>query len=106
MKKQLSDTSHARKQKKPLACELCMRRLALTFHHLIPKKMHRRTFFRKNYSREELNQGVYLCRACHSGLHKLYDEMTLAKQFNTLAQLKKDERIRSHSEWVAKQKRL
>jgi hypothetical protein len=35
-------------------CELCGREAPLTFHHLVPRKMHRRTYFRKHYSREEL----------------------------------------------------
>ncbi len=85
-------------------CELCKRTLSLTFHHLIPKKMHRRTHFRKAYSKNELNAGVNVCRRCHSGLHKLYDEITLAKQFNTIDRMRADEAIQRHSAWVAKQK--
>ena len=30
-------------------CELCQRERELTFHHLIPKKVHRRAFFRRTY---------------------------------------------------------
>ncbi|MBT8449160.1 MAG: hypothetical protein KJO69_05695 [Gammaproteobacteria bacterium] len=80
--------------------------MALTFHHLIPRKMHRRTFFRKNYDKRQLAKGIWICRQCHSGLHKLYDEMTLAKQFNTLARLRDDPPIQKHVLWVAKQKSI
>ncbi|WP_372627471.1 hypothetical protein [Arsukibacterium sp.] len=45
-----------------------------------------------------------LCRLCHKGLHKFYDEMTLAKQFSTLQQLQADARISQHVDWVRKQK--
>ena len=38
-------------------CKLCARIRPLEFHHLIPKKVHRRTFYRKNYSRDQLNIG-------------------------------------------------
>ena len=85
-------------------CELCRRVVPLTFHHLVPRKMHRRTHFQKHYDREELNRGLYLCHPCHRGLHRLYDEMTLAKELNTREALLADEKVRRHVAWVAKQK--
>ncbi|MEM6838522.1 MAG: hypothetical protein AAF609_16910 [Cyanobacteria bacterium P01_C01_bin.120] len=85
-------------------CPLCGRWLQLTFHHLIPKKLHRRTRFKKNYSKTELNQGVWVCRLCHDGIHDHYDEMALAKHFPTLESIQTDPNIRRHAEWVAKQK--
>lgn len=86
------------------ACDLCHRVTALTFHHLIPRKMHRRPRFRKTYSREQLNAGIDVCRACHTGIHRLHDEMTLAKHLNTLMALRDDDAIRRHVAWVARQK--
>ena len=62
------------------ACPLCQRQVALTFHHLIPKKMHRRTYFKKNYKRAQLHEGIMICRLCHDGLHDLY----VASQLNRL----------------------
>jgi hypothetical protein len=85
-------------------CQLCQRECALTFHHLIPRKMHRRTYFKKHYDKVMLQQGVMLCQLCHKGIHTLYDEMTLAKQLNTLAQLKADDSIKQHVDWVKKQR--
>ena len=87
----------------PTACQLCDRLVPLTFHHLIPKKVHRRAFFQKNFSREQLNCGILICRACHSGIHRLYDEMHLAKYLNSLDQLQADPQIQRHVQWVAKQ---
>ena len=85
-------------------CPLCHRTCALTFHHLIPRKLHRRTHFRKNYSKDQLNVGINICRQCHSGIHKQYDEMQLGKQFTTLEALRADEQLQRHFEWVSKQK--
>ena len=85
-------------------CPLCDRDANLTFHHLIPRKMHRRKFFQKNYSRQQLASGIYICRQCHSGIHTLFDEMTLAKQFNSLENLLHDRALRKHCRWVARQR--
>ena len=56
----------------------------LTFHHLIPIKVHSSAYFRKNYSREDLEQGVDLCWLFHRGIHRLFEQMTLAREFSSL----------------------
>lgn len=96
--------AEARNKLKWGPCALCGRQGALTFHHLIPKKLHRRPRFNKHHARSELAQGINICRLCHDGIHALYDEMTLAKSLRTLADLKNDPRIRKHAAWVRKQK--
>lgn len=98
-----NDSANSR-HKRPQTCCLCYRELALTFHHLIPRKVHRRRFFQKNYSRDTLNQGIFICRTCHTGIHALYDEMTLARQFNTVELLRQDDELAKHFAWAAKQK--
>ena len=85
-------------------CPLCGRTCALTYHHLIPRKMHRRPYFKKHFTVEERNAGVNICRLCHNGIHDLYDEMTLAKQFASLEKLQQDGQLKLHYNWVAKQK--
>lgn len=85
-------------------CPLCGREVDLTFHHLIPKKLHRRPRFKKAYTREERNVGIDICRTCHDGIHAFYDEMTLAKNFSTLEKLLADEKLARHFQWVARQK--
>lgn len=85
-------------------CPLCRRDTNLTFHHLIPKKMHRRNRFQKNYSREQLNAGVDVCARCHRGIHRLHDEMMLGSELNTLQALQSDPAVRKHVRWVARQK--
>ncbi|MCK5940655.1 MAG: hypothetical protein KAI24_01700, partial [Planctomycetes bacterium] len=68
----------------PDRCELCSAPRELTFHHLIPKKVHRRPFFRRTYDRDELQRGAHLCRLCHKAVHRFFDEMTLAREYATL----------------------
>jgi len=85
-------------------CGLCKQVRTLEFHHLIPRKVHRRNFFRKNFSKEELNRGVWICRLCHKGIHKTYSELDLAKNFNSLSRLATDPIIMRHVKWAEKQK--
>jgi hypothetical protein len=85
-------------------CPLCERHTALTFHHLIPRKLHRRQHFLKHYTREQRNAGTMICRQCHDGIHRLFDEMTLGKHLNTLAALREEPRLMRHVQWVARQK--
>lgn len=86
------------------ACPLCQRETFLTFHHLIPRKVHRRNRFKKRYSKDDLNRGVYICGLCHKGIHTLFDEMELAQKLNTVKALRQNSRLRRHFAWVSKQK--
>lgn len=86
-------------------CTLCGRARALTFHHLIPRKLHRRNRFRRIYTRDELQAGIDVCRLCHHGLHALFDEVTLGERLATLDDLRADPEIRKHVAWSRKQKR-
>lgn len=85
-------------------CVLCKRLTALTFHHLIPRKLHKRKRFAKTYTKDQLNEGLMLCTRCHKGLHKLYNEMELGSRFNTHQALQNDPQIARHVAWVARQK--
>jgi len=85
-------------------CALCGRQSHLTAHHLIPRKLHRRNYFKKNISKDVLQSTIAICSQCHSGLHKLYDEMYLAKSLNTIEKLLDDPQVKKHIEWVARQR--
>ncbi|MFS1701586.1 hypothetical protein [Aestuariibacter sp. GS-14] len=76
----------------------------LTFHHLIPRKMHRRAHFKKHYSKEALASGVMICRQCHNGIHRFYSESELAKQRHTLSLLLSDPALSEYFAWVGRQK--
>jgi len=45
-----------------------------------------------------------ICRYCHSAVHRLYDEMTLAKQFYSLELLLADPAVQRHIGWVVKKR--
>ncbi|MBF7074535.1 hypothetical protein ISG33_14100 [Glaciecola sp. MH2013] len=85
-------------------CLFCQRETYLTFHHLIPKKMHRRTYFKKHYSKQEMAQGIDICRQCHTGLHKAFSEMELAKRYASIEAIMAEPVLTEHFAWVAKQK--
>jgi Na+-translocating ferredoxin:NAD+ oxidoreductase RnfC subunit len=99
----IAATSNSR-QRRSGSCPCCGRTVALTFHHLIPRKLHRRTRFRKRFDRDTLNRGIFICRRCHSGIHASYDEMTLASYFSTPNALLRDPTLRRHFAWVSRQR--
>jgi hypothetical protein len=65
--------------------------------------MHRRTHFKKNFTKDQLQTGIMLCRTCHSGIHKRFSEMELAKPLNTEALLKINNELERFFAWVSKQ---
>lgn len=93
--------------KKGDACELCGRSgKALTFHHLIPRHCHRKKRFRQRFRLEEMrHRGLWLCGACHGGIHDLIpDEKILGWDYNTRDLLLGHEGVSRHVDWVRKQK--
>ena len=86
-------------------CPFCSRHLALTFHHLIPRKLHRRNAFRRRFSREQLGRGIYICRDCHDAIHERYSEIELAKRFYSPQALSDDPGLTRHFCWLGRQRR-
>ena len=96
---------HARRRAVTGCCPFCARSLDLTFHHLVPRKLHRRSRFRRQYTREALGIGVYVCRDCHDAIHGTYDEITLAREFSTPQKLADDTALQRHFHWLSRQRR-
>ncbi|KAJ4291051.1 hypothetical protein N0V90_010249 [Kalmusia sp. IMI 367209] len=66
-------------------CELCGRSwIPLSYHHLIPKSTHERVLKRRWHSEDQLNSVAWLCRACHSFVHRLASNEELAKSYYTV----------------------
>jgi hypothetical protein len=88
------------------SCELCGRDVKLTFHHLIPRAVHKRTRFVERHGKEELrSSGLWICRLCHSGIHTIIpDEKVLAESYCTRDLLLGHEGIVRHIRWARKQK--
>lgn len=89
------------------ACELCDRRMALTFHHLVPRATHARYVGKAvppglppdaTPTRLYLGSyGVMLCRPCHSVVHRHAPNAVLAQRFNSLERLQGADSI---AKWV------
>mmetsp|Transcript_10436 Transcript_10436/g.17011 ORF Transcript_10436/g.17011 Transcript_10436/m.17011 type:complete len:322 (+) Transcript_10436:819-1784(+) len=94
------------KEEDPSECKVCNRVVPLTFHHLIPREMHNRmiTLHRKSKLpsslentfqndtkrsfRDFLNTyGITVCRKCHSQIHRVESNTSLALEFNTLEKI-------------------
>ena len=90
----------------PDACELCSRAVRLTFHHLVPRKVHKRTRFIRTHGKDEMrSKGLWLCKLCHSGIHTIIpNEKSLAESYYTKELLLSHEGIARHVAWVRKQK--
>lgn len=85
-------------------CLCCNRETHLTFHHLVPVKLHGRNYYRKHFTKEQLQEGIDICRKCHDGIHNRFSEKELGKEWNSLAKLFEDAQLRKHFKWVSKQK--
>ncbi|MEM9568698.1 MAG: hypothetical protein AAF974_10365 [Cyanobacteria bacterium P01_E01_bin.34] len=82
-------------------CCLCDRHVSkLTKHHLIPRTQHKYYRLKKGYSRDQLNQTVPLCPACHKNLHAAISEKELASAYNTVGALQHHPEISKFTEWV------
>lgn len=92
------------KPPQPGRCELCQRKKPLTFHHLIPRKTHRKPRIRRRFHRDELHsRGLWVCRLCHSQLHRFYTEEHLAETLNTRDRLLEEPEMVRFLAWARRQ---
>lgn len=90
----------------PVLCETCKRDLPLSFHHLIPKKMHDKRVIQSVHPEIDFaNYGIWICLDCHKKIHKLFDHHQLATTHYTLARLMADAKLRKFISWVSKQRK-
>lgn len=76
--------------------ELCERDwVPLTYHHLIPRFVHAKAVKRGWHREEDLQNVAWLCRACHSFVHRFAGHDELAKEYFTMERLLEQEEIRS-----------
>ncbi|MEM9776427.1 MAG: hypothetical protein AAF902_17755 [Chloroflexota bacterium] len=86
-------------------CALCGNQRNITFHHLIPRKCHTNKWFKKNFDKVDMKtRGIYVCRPCHSFIHRQFTEKELGRSYNTLEKLMADEKIRTYVAWARKQR--
>lgn len=71
-----------------MSCVFCFSPEKLSFHHLIPKKMHTKTYIKKQFPETDLNTyGITLCASCHKMVHRKINHRDLALKYNTLDKL-------------------
>ncbi|KAK6397490.1 hypothetical protein LTR65_006467 [Meristemomyces frigidus] len=88
---------------RPSACEICEREhLPLTYHHLIPRQMHARAVKRGWHKDWELNKVAWLCRACHSYVHKVATNEELARELYSVELLTEREDVQKWAAWVGR----
>ncbi|MEM9588895.1 MAG: hypothetical protein AAGA03_16560 [Planctomycetota bacterium] len=86
-------------------CQLCGRvtRKGTTEHHLIPRTCHSNRWFKKRYSRAQMQVTVSLCRDCHSTVHRLVPrEKDLGRHYNTLEALRNHDQIGRFVQWISR----
>ena len=79
-----------RGKKKKDKCDLCGREnTTQSFHHLIPKKMHKKHIVGELFPDVDLNSyGILVCSPCHKMIHKKINHFDLATQYYSLEKLK------------------
>lgn len=81
-------------------CEFCEVDEATSFHHLIPRTLHSNRWFKQRYSREEMSQGLDVCRQCHKMIHKtITSEKKLGRSYNTREKLLEHPDLAKFVEW-------
>lgn len=86
---------------RPVECEICGRgHLPLTYHHLIPREMHQKAVKRGWHKEWELQKVAWLCRACHSFLHRILSNEEMAKEWYELKTLMQREDVQRWADWI------
>ena len=88
-------------------CELCEVAGAENFHHLIPRTLHSNKWFKKNYTRAEMQQGLRTCRPCHRAIHDLVpSEKELGRHYNTRDKLRAHPQIAHFIRWKQRRREI
>ena len=89
-----------------MRCQMCGRDRDMTFHHLIPQTCHKNKWFKKNFTRAQMGEGVHVCRDCHAAIHKFIpSEKELGRVYNTVEKLMLHEELAKYVPWLSKQRR-
>jgi 5-methylcytosine-specific restriction endonuclease McrA len=85
-------------------CEICTRAVPLTYHHLIPRSTHSKVLKRKWHPETRLNSVAWLCRQCHSAVHKTASNEVLAREYYTVELLLQVESLQRWATWASRQR--
>jgi hypothetical protein len=83
------------------ACEICERDwIPLTYHHLIPRGVHAKVLKRGWHEGHVLNNVAWLCRACHSFVHRMASNEELARHWYTVESICERDDVQKWGQWV------
>lgn len=84
-------------------CEICERSwIPLSYHHLIPRSVHDKVRKRGWHEEWQLNSVAWLCRACHSFVHRMASNEELAREWFTVERIMEREDVRVWAAWVGR----
>ena len=86
-------------------CMLCLRELPLTFHHLIPRLMHKKKWVKQSLP-HRLQDGIWVCHGCHSAIHRFIPHADLARTFHSVEALMLHEDLGKFVLWSRMQRRV
>lgn len=85
------------------ACEICDRDwIPLSYHHLIPRGVHAKVLKKGWHDEWMLNSVAWLCRACHSFVHRMATNEELARDWYTVDLIMEREDARDWAKWVSR----
>lgn len=85
------------------ACEICERDwVPMTYHHLIPREVHAKVLKRGWHDEHLLNSVAWLCRACHSFVHRMASNEELAREWYTVDLICSREDVQKWAQWVGR----
>ena len=89
--------------KRAAQCEIWDRDwIPLTYHHLIPRQVHAKAVKRGWHEEWRLDSVAWLCRACHSFVHRVASNEELAKEWWSIERLLQRQDVQSWATWVGR----
>jgi len=83
-------------------CQLCGRQGPLTFHHFIPRTLHRNKWFKKRFTRDQMHEGIDVCRPCHDTIHQAADHKSLGREYRSRTALLAHPEIAKFVQWASR----
>ncbi|KAJ5294788.1 hypothetical protein N7508_009609 [Penicillium antarcticum] len=85
------------------ACEICERDwIPLSYHHLIPRGVHAKVVKKGWHEEWMLNSVAWLCRACHSFVHRMASNEELAREWFTIERILERKDVQDWAGWVSR----
>ncbi|KAF5335773.1 hypothetical protein D9611_009682 [Ephemerocybe angulata] len=85
-------------------CEICERQVPLTYHHLVPRSVQTKALKKGWHTEAMLNKVAWLCRPCHSVVHRVASNEELAQSYHTVELLLEREDVQRWQRYASKQR--